>query len=441
MLSGIQKGKKKRRKDASSLGPSGGSSHRITPSANKTELRQRDNKSIAEQLRQSLASEGRIVSEISSSKVPPSIYNPVDHLEQRGRILTSDSSSHPTGDSSLIVVDTHVVQNSSKAPEEISIHQMAAEEAKASEKMSWDEQMARNLARLGKKRRRKPSGDDDSDEELEQMKRLLPGDREQRLSEKAVAKAQEREKHRQIANHYKQEKITSQCPWWIESSSFSKHRLLALGNHVSLVMAPPNSSLVSGHHFYLVPLKHAESFVGCDDSVWEEVRRFQASLQNLYAKDCKKGVIMCETVLPNSRGLWQTKLEVIPVPFEYIQDSPIYFKSAMVEQSEEFGTHNKILTTSSQKPLRSVVPKKNFPYFYVEWGSVSTSNHTGFAQIIESSQFRHDFGVDTIAGMMGLDPLRFQRKRKFTNDEERRNIAIFLEKWKAFDWTLQLDDN
>ena len=111
----------------------------------------------------------------------------------------------------------------------------------------------------------------------------------------------------------------------------------------------------------------------------------------------------------------------------------------MVEQSEEWGTHNKLLQTNPKKPLRSVVPK-SFPYFYVEWGNVSTSSNTGFAQIIESTNFRHDFGLDTLAGMMEQDPVRFRRKAKFSYEEERRGINQFLEQWKRFDWTLQLDD-
>ena len=438
MLSGIRKGKKRKKKDG--LKPSVDSSQSTKLPAEQNESKQLDNKSIAAKLRESLASGDMSV--LSSSNASSLQSNPMDQLERRGRIRTGEAGTpnSPTDDSSLMVVNLPRISTSTAHTAEAkTIRQMAAEEAQSSEMMSWDEQMARNLSRLGRKRRRKKSRDDDSDEEVDQMQFLLPGHQEQRGSQKAAAKAQEREKHRAIAAHHKQEKITSKCPWWIESSSFSKHRLLALGNHVSLVMAAPNSSLVLGHHFYLVPLKHAESYVSCDDGVWEEVRRFHSSLQNLYAKEYKKDVIMFETVLPNRLGIWQTKIELVPVSFDLIQDAPIYFKSAMVEHSEEFGTHSKLLTISRQKPLRSVVPKKKFPYFFCEWGTVATSNHTGFAQIIESSQFRHDFGVDTIAGMMELEPIRFQRKRKFAHNEELRYIGEFLEKWKAFDWTLQLD--
>jgi Protein similar to CwfJ C-terminus 2 len=55
--------------------------------------------------------------------------------------------------------------------------------------------------------------------------------------------------------------------------------------------------------------------------------------------------------------------------------------------------------------IRQVVPK-NFPYFYVEW-----KEGEGYAHIIEDrEQFPRDFGLGVIAGMMGVDPPRFDRR-------------------------------
>jgi hypothetical protein len=69
---------------------------------------------------------------------------------------------------------------------------------------------------------------------------------------------------------------------------------------------------------------------------------------------------MCEIVLPNE-GFWQPKLYVIhSVPFDALSDAPIYFKSIMVEQTEEWGTHHKIWSTTLVQPLTSVIPM-NFP--------------------------------------------------------------------------------
>ena len=431
MLSGIRTGKKKKSKKAppteSLLANEGTTTTTTTTTTNTNE-----NLSVAEKLRTALASG---YTEILEDRSATKSY---DQLERRGRILNAERpTAKEETDPSVIVVDmsstTRASAVASKNEEDMTVQELAARERQGSG-MTWDEQMTRNAIRVGKKRRRKIGNNEDSDEEVERMKKLLPGHE----GKKSEGKAQNRERHRLMDQHKQQEKITSKCSWWLESSSFSKHRLLALGNHVSLVMAPPNASLVAGHHFYLVPFKHAQSFVDCeDDGVWEEVRRFQTSLNNIYARE-RKGIILCETVLPN-KGFWQTKMEVVPVPFPVLQDSPVFFKSSMAEQVEEWGTHNKVLSTSSHKPLKAVIPK-NFPYFYIEWGNISTSNNTGFAQIIESPDFRHDFGLDTLAGMLDLDPIRFQRKKKVSFEEERQTIADFLSKWKKFDWTLELDE-
>ena len=426
MLSGIRTGKKKKQKK---LKPELAKD----PAAAKPTTISLDNEnlSIAEKLRQSLAAGN------TGILVDQSATKSFDQLERRGRILKTDTAASPDDANPVVAVlgmpGSFASTTLNKGEEEMTVEELAAQERRGNT-MSWDEQMSRNAIRVGKKRKRKAGKNEDSDEEVERMKKLLPG----QDGKKAFEKAQQRERHRLIDQHHRQEKITSQCAWWVESSRFSKHRLLALGNHVSLVMAPPNASLNAGHHFYLVPLKHASSFVDCDDNeVWEEVREFVRSLNNLYAKE-RKGIILCETVLPN-KGFWQTKMEVIPVPFTALQDAPIFFKSAMVEQTEEWGTHNKVLSTTSQKPLKKVIPK-NFAYFYLEWGNISTSSNTGYAQIIESSNFRHDFGLDTIAAMIDLDPIRMQRKKKFSFEQERVAIGNFLEGWKKFDWTLRLDD-
>ena len=68
-----------------------------------------------------------------------------------------------------------------------------------------------------------------------------------------------------------------------------------------------------------------------------------------------------------------------------------FFKSALNEQAEEWGTHTKLLSTKG-KTLRQTIPKKGFSYFHIEWDG------GGFAQIIESNTFPKDFGIDTIAG-------------------------------------------
>ena len=290
---------------------------------------------------------------------------------------------------------------------------------------SMDETYARNVARMGsrfKGTELKAGSSAGADEEDFVDVKIF---QQQHLTKVAVA---QRESSRQIARHDRQSAIAAKCWWWKESPTFRKHMLIALGNHVSLVMAPSHLSLFPGNCFYIVPLQHADSLVRCDDDAWNEIHKFQTSLRTLFGKE-EKDVIFTETVL-GTKGFWQTRFTVTPIPRKQ-NDAPIYFKQAMLEQAEEWGTHNKVLSTRG-KGFRRTIPA-NFNYFHVEWDA-----NDGFAQVIETNDFPADFGLDTLAGMLQMDSIRFRRAHRQSFDEEKKLVLRFLEKWKTVDWTLAL---
>jgi len=482
MLSGIRTGKAKKKKAKKEQGPprstddttanananadananaarkSGGGSSISSSDKIKSKAA---NLSVAEKLKQALASgvpfqDGGGSSNSNSSSRTPSSKSYMERVVGGTSAAPSGNDNYNYNDDSAN--DTVIVlgapgttaAHNHKREEDMTVAELAARERSTGRdhSMSWNEHMARNIVRVGKKRKikQRTAAAVDSDEEVEQMKKHLPdyhrndNAESTRRNAKHLEKEDLRDRRRQIDRYQKQEKITSMCSWWIQSSSFARHRLLAFGKHVALMMAPPNASLVPGHQFYLVPLKHAPSMVECDDpGVRDELGLFRTSLENMYALQ-GKGLVLCETVLPN-KNLWQTRVEVVPVPFAKLGDAPLFFRSAMAEQAEEFGTHMKLLPTTLQKPLRSVLPKR-FPYFCVDWGNLATARNgtTGCAQLIESSGFPKDFGLDTMAGMMELDPVRFRRKERFPNGFEARLVAEFGEMWKAVDWTQKLED-
>jgi len=318
-----------------------------------------------------------------------------------------------------------------------------------------EEAEARNVLRRGKHKRGRFKEAADSDEEEErQLANMGLSKSTASKTSSASSKQQQQQssqRARQIARHDRMEQITAQCWWWLESGPrFDRRTLLALGNHVSLVLAPEGLS-VGGHgrHFYLVPIPHTPSLTACDDpQVWHELRRFQASLRQLAAAR-RQGVLFYETVLPtnSSSTFWQTRLECVLVPRNVAADAPLYFSTALTEQAEEWGTHQKLMKTGGGKDLRGTIPQ-GFSYFYVEFGNNDDNNTAaghppGFVQMIETKgAFPKDFGADTILGMMHMDPLRFRSKPAASSknkEEERRVILQFLEEWKKYDWTVELD--
>jgi hypothetical protein len=141
----------------------------------------------------------------------------------------------------------------------------------------------------------------------------------------------------------------------------------------------------------------------------------------------EKGLLFWETVLPSSShttsSFWQTKLEVLVVPKSVQRDAPMYFHNAL----SEIDADRSMIKTSRQKPLsRSIPSHPNFSYFYVEFGE--DDDASGYVQMIESRSFPKDLGIDTIAGMMHMEPLRF-RNRDHPGYSERSAIAQFREIW------------
>jgi Protein similar to CwfJ C-terminus 1/Protein similar to CwfJ C-terminus 2 len=230
--------------------------------------------------------------------------------------------------------------------------------------------------------------------------------------------------------------LASKCWWWIESPSFSKHMLLALGDHMSMLMAPAHQSLVPGNCIYLVPIAPTDALVRCDDDVWREINTFQSLLRRLY-DDENQDVIFTETVLPTKgkvvKNFWQTRLVAVPIPRQQNADTPIFFRQALLDQTQEDwvtnSSHSKLLSTKGKpRGLRSIIPI-HFPYFHVEW-----EPQNGYVQILEANDFSPDFAMDTLAGMLGMEPIRFRRRhasnhRSSCIQEEQQMVKIFLEKW------------
>jgi hypothetical protein len=356
MLSGIKKGKRKRQLDKSTdsavkkpAAPSTSSSATAAFSSSSSSTAA-DNQNAAEELRRMLSVPSSIPANPSSSIFMDKVDDVIDRFEQRRGKLSEAFDGEASASASAS--DSVFIMKSSKAPiiqkedfrngarkgkvkekeaflhadEDKTIEELVAEEKQSQLEGSrgMDENFARNIARLGsrykgaefKSTAGATAGADEEDMAGDggiDMKMFTSN--ESRLTEAAQYN---REMSRQMDRAKKENKITSRCWWWMESSSFQKHRLLSLGDHVSLIYVPSHEALV-GSQCYLVPVKHAESFASCEDEVWDEIARFRTSLRHVFAKE-DKGVLFCETVLP-TKGLWQARMDVIPVPKNVEQDA------------------------------------------------------------------------------------------------------------------------
>lgn len=439
MLAGIRTGKKKQRTDGNESSAGGGvreerawndgasSStgaasphlpvvpHRLRANEPSTST----NRAVADRLRQALdraavpsSSSGEAVawrggessiSAESSSRLPASL-----HTRQ------PEATHDPNTDTESGTV-VRVSSGYSKR-DDMTIQEMVAEEKAASASLVDQEARAlmRQFKRRGNKRLSQRDRDNDDDDDVE--------DDSVYLGEEASDKARQRQLHRHQAQHRSLERslgVGNRCPWWLRSSGFDQSCLVAVGHHVSVVVAPPDLSLVPFEHLYLVPLEPIESLAGADAHVWDEIHHFQTTLQKLFHQQ-QKDLVYCETYLPRNRGFQQARFECIAVPHKYWLDAPLRVKAALHERASENeehgdGAYNRIRPTHATRiPLRCIVPSSRnkgsgggqFPYVHIQYGEVD-----GFAQLIENpSSFPKDLALDVVAGLLRQDPLRFRHR-------------------------------
>ena len=316
---------------------------------------------------------------------------------------------------------------------------LVKEEAFAKNKSSYDEVYARNITKMGGNYKGgelggggAPGGDTGFDEE-DQVDMTLFVDKGEKLS---ALGNWERDKQAAVREQVLAGKISSRCWWWVESDSFDKSFLVGLGDHVTLTLVPTHLQLLK-NSLLLTPVTHALSLVEAGEEAWQELRKFKSSIRRMFEAN-GKAVIFMETSL-QSLGGDQCKLECIPVKRSKTLDAPMYFSSAMNETLDEFkATHSKIIKVGAKhqrKSMQYAVPK-GFDYFSVEFGK-----DEGFAMLVdEPSTFKKDFGLDVIAGMVGIENRGFGRKEGKRKDraEDAKQVGDVGREWSKYDWTTDL---
>ncbi|CAI9118271.1 OLC1v1019814C1 [Oldenlandia corymbosa var. corymbosa] len=223
------------------------------------------------------------------------------------------------------------------------------------------------------------------------------------------------------------------CQFCFENPERPKHLVVAIANFTYLSL-PRWQPIVPGH-CYILTLQHEASTRTVDDNVWDEIRNFKKCLIMMFSKQ-DKDVIFLETVMGLAQQRRHCLVECIPVPKKIAKQGPMYFKKAIDEAEEEWSQHNaKKLIDTSQKGLRASIPK-NFPYFHVEFGL-----DKGFVHVIDDeTQFKSNFGLNVIRGMLRLPAEDMHSRRKHESIEvQKQSVASFAQDWSPFDWTKQLE--
>ncbi|CAK4338561.1 unnamed protein product [Aphanomyces euteiches] len=298
-------------------------------------------------------------------------------------------------------------------------------EEKSKQGLDMDAVTARNIVRLGTRyegsdlgQKKGASGFDE--EEDVNMKMHLSD--KARLTEKAYAAKSDRA---MLGDRMQWDKTMQRCWYCPSSDSFKQHLVVAMGEYSFLALQ--SASTVVEFQCLIAPMEHVHAMTAVDEAVDAEIARFKAALEAM-AQSQKQSVLFVEHTHDASKRR-HSFITCVPVAREVAADAPLYFKQAMMECDEEWSTHKKIIDTTGKGIKRAIPP--NFAYFHVEWDG----GRAGYGHIIEdSNQFPADFGLDTIAGMLEVDPPRYGRYQPSLAAENDR-VRRFSAAWKPFDWT------
>ncbi|XAR57363.1 hypothetical protein NMG60_11025483 [Bertholletia excelsa] len=223
------------------------------------------------------------------------------------------------------------------------------------------------------------------------------------------------------------------CQFCFENPNRPRHLVVAIANF-TYVSLPYWQSVVPGHCCILT-LQHESATRAVDNNVWDEIRNFKKCLIRMFAKQ-EKDVVFLETVMALAKQRRHCLVECIPLPCDIAKQAPLYFKKAIDEAEDEWSQHNsKKLIDTSEKGLRGSIPK-DFPYFHVEFGL-----NRGFVHVIDDeTQFKSNFGVNVVRGMLKLPEEDMYGRRKHDSlEKQKQAVASFAQDWEPFDWTKQLD--
>ncbi|KAF7150452.1 hypothetical protein RHSIM_Rhsim02G0033400 [Rhododendron simsii] len=223
------------------------------------------------------------------------------------------------------------------------------------------------------------------------------------------------------------------CKFCFENPNRPRHLVVAIANFTYLSL--PHWQSVAAGHCCILTLQHESATRAVDNNVWDEIRNFKKCLIMMFAKQ-EKDVVFLETVMGLAQQRRHCLVECIPLPQDIAKQAPLYFKKAIDEAEDEWSQHNsKKLIDTSVKGLRGSVPK-DFPYFHVEFGL-----NKGFVHVIDDEQqFKANFGLNLIRGMLKLREEDIYGRRKHDSEEtQKQAVSSFARDWAPFDWTKQLE--
>lgn len=236
------------------------------------------------------------------------------------------------------------------------------------------------------------------------------------------AKEDKRNRAQAIKEHKDLSKSIDNCWWCLDSKNMLKHMIVTMDSKICLSL-PACTSLIT-HHCILTPVQHVACQLQLDEDVWDRLKEFKRKLTEMFNNEDLYPIFF--EVYKKHHKFSHMQLECIPLPKEFGESAPMYFKKALLECETEWSVNKKIIDLK-HKDVRHAVPN-GLSYFMVEFAS-----HSGYAHIIEDKElFPKNFAEEIIGGMLDLDCKLWRKPKRLNFDEQRIKVLKFTEIWKKY---------
>ncbi|KAF4665223.1 hypothetical protein FOL47_004703 [Perkinsus chesapeaki] len=246
-------------------------------------------------------------------------------------------------------------------------------------------------------------------------------------------------------------KTQKECDLCMESSSWSRNRedkLIAVSPRVYICMANYKSMLLRGQ-MILVPQNHCASLRTADEETAEEIRNYQKCLAHFYATmeppcvpvfiETVKSPPQNDDVMALLGGGAHTTMQCFPVPQDRMKELESYFRQGMSLAGDTWSNQPKIVECKGRSDVSSSGIPPSSPYMHVDFGL-----QVGIVHIIDKpKEFRWDYGLQTIAGMLEIDKLSLVHYDQPGNGGQQRydeDLKAFKEAFKAYDWAKNISE-
>lgn len=243
-----------------------------------------------------------------------------------------------------------------------------------------------------------------------------------------------------ISDYQKMNRVLDNCPLCHNEDKGNPPvaPVVSLATRVYLTL--PTEPEISKGGATIVPIQHRTNLLECDDDEWEEIRNFMKSLTRYYHEKNLAVIFYENAAFPHKKR--HATLEVVPLPLEFGETAPAFFRESILAADEEWSQHKKLIDTLSlaknslgKSAFRRTLVKE-VPYFHV-WFTLDG----GYGHVIEDSNRwpRGDlFAREIVGGMLDVEEQVIKRQGRWAKGD--RRVEGFRKAWNKFDWSRVLSD-